>query len=126
MSAARKIENLRNLWFGYALIAVVVEAIGRGLEAGVLWDAVVTLAVMVGVTWYVAGRVQAKSSIAWAFWVVGAVLGVVLAGLELLAVFGGGGHFEVFVCARLGIAIWLHLRTLGTLRAPDVKRFVMI
>jgi hypothetical protein len=61
----------------------------------------------------------------WAFWVVGNVLCIGLAALQILSMFSEEGVFEVLVLVRCGIAIAVHVVTFRTLRDAEVKRYVM-
>jgi hypothetical protein len=125
MSASSKIERLRNLWLGYAAFAVVMALIRTGFHREAILDALTGGALMAGIAWYFSRRLDSKSSLVWAFWLVGTVLGIALAGLEIASMFGEGAHFDVLQLVRSGIAIYVHVFTFRTLRDADVKRFVM-
>jgi hypothetical protein len=125
MTASKKIEDLRNLWLGYALFAAIADLVHSGFHGDALKEAVIGFLVMCGIAWFFASKLQAKSSVVWAFWVVGAILGIAINGLNILSLFADGGHFELLPFARGVIAIYFHIVTFRTLRDPDVKLFVM-
>lgn len=125
MTASSKIERLRNLWLGYAAFAVVVALIRTGFHREAVLKALTGGALMAGIAWYFSRRLDKKSSLVWAFWLVGTVLGIALAGLEILAMFQEGEHFDFMQLVRSSVAIGIHVFTFRTLRDADVKRFVM-
>jgi hypothetical protein len=125
MTASSKIERLRNLWLGYAAFAVVIALIRTGFHREAILNALTGGALMAGIAWYFSHKLDKKSSLVWAFWLVGTVLGIGLAGLEILAMFQEGEQFHFMQLVRSGVAIGVHVFTFGTLRDGDVKRFVM-
>lgn len=125
MTASSKIERLRNLWLGYAAFAVVIALIRTGFHREAIGTALTGGALMAGIAWYFTIKLDKKSSLVWAFWVVGNVLCIGLAGLQILAMFQEDGQFELLVLVRCAVAICVHVFTFRTLRDADVKRYVM-
>jgi hypothetical protein len=125
MTASSKIERLRNLWIGYAAFAVVMALIRTGFHREAILNALTGGALMAGIAWYFTRKLDRKSSLVWAFWVVGTVLGVALAGLQILAMFQEGETFDALLLVRCAVAVYVHVVTFRTLRDADVKRFVM-
>ena len=125
MSASSKIERLRNLWLGYAAFAVVIALIRTGFHREAIGQALTGGALMAGIAWYFTIKLDKKSSLVWAFWVVGNVLCIALAALQILSMFSEEGGFELLVLIRCGVAIGVHVVTFRTLRDAEVKRYVM-
>jgi 4-amino-4-deoxy-L-arabinose transferase-like glycosyltransferase len=125
MSASSKIERLRNLWLGYAAFAVVIALLRTGFHREAIGNALTGGALMAGISWYFTLKLDKKSSLVWAFWVVGNVLCIGLAALQILSMFSEEGVFEILVLVRCAVAIAVHVFTFRTLRDADVKRHVM-
>ena len=125
MTASSKIERLRNLWLGYAAFAVVIALLRTGFHREAIGNALTGGALMAGVSWYFTIKLDKKSSLVWAFWVVGNVLAIGLAGLQILGMFQEDAQFELLLLVRCAVAIAVHVYTFRTLRDADVKRFVM-
>jgi hypothetical protein len=125
MSASSKIERLRNLWLGYAVFAVVVALLRTGFHREAIGNALSGGALMAGLSWYFTIKLDKKSSLVWAFWVVGNVLAIALAVLQILAMFHEDARFDVLLLVRCAVAIVVHVYTFRTLRDADVKRHVM-
>jgi hypothetical protein len=125
MTASSKIERLRNIWIGYAAFAVVMALIRTGFHREAILNALTGGALMAGIAWYFSRKLDRKSSLVWAFWLVGTVLGVALAGLEIVSMFSEDGVFDAMQLIRSGVAIAIHVITFRTLRDADVKRYVM-
>ena len=125
MSASSKIERLRNLWLGYAAFAVVIALLRSGFHREAIGNALTGGALMAGIAWYFTIKLDKKSSLVWAFWVVGNVLACALAGLQILGMFSEEGQFELLLLVRCAVAIAVHVFTFRTLRDAEIKRYVM-
>jgi hypothetical protein len=120
MGPVAKLNQLRTEWVVYAVFCAVAE-----LTFGyyTVFDAVLRVAVTAAVAWYLIRELQQKSSLVWAFGVVGGVTGALGSAIAVLLALR---HGDLDPRSLLDVASALiHVRMFRVLRDREVKQHVM-
>lgn len=127
MTAREKIEELNNSWYGFAVFSALVSLLHNGIGIFSLIMTVFSTVVSFIITWFLGGRLLARSSFFRAlilfFSCVGTVfgvLGVAKLGAAFLANWSFGGLLMIVLAAG---AVFMHVRTFRVLTDSSVKSY---